>query len=109
MRVGWNCLKYLKKGWNRKEGRQNKNLKKGVCKLGQGVGALKWGKLEPPYKLWSGVDEIVHPYSSTYGQSIMIYCYMMGLDANFTIRQIASSGSSYANCHYNIYQVTFST
>ena len=39
---GWNCLKYLKKGWNRKEGRGNKDFKKGG-KLGQGVGALKRG------------------------------------------------------------------
>ena len=43
-------VKYLKKGWNRKEWRGNKNFKKWV-KLGQGVGALKRGLL-PPYKLW---------------------------------------------------------
>ena len=47
-----NCLKYLKRGWNRKEWRGNKDLKK-VGKLGQGMGALKGG-LEPPYKLWEG-------------------------------------------------------
>ena len=36
---GWNCIKYLKRGWNRKgEGRGNKNLRKG-SKLGQGTGA----------------------------------------------------------------------
>ena len=39
---GWNCLKYLKRGWNRKEGRGNKDFKEGG-KLGQGVGALKGG------------------------------------------------------------------
>ena len=39
---GGNCLKYLKKGWNRKEGRETKILKVGG-KLGQGVGALKRG------------------------------------------------------------------
>ena len=38
---GRNCVKYLKSGWNRKEGRRNKNFKKGGGKLGQGVGALK--------------------------------------------------------------------
>ena len=39
---GRNCLKYLKKGQSRKEGRENKNLKKkGGGKLGQGVDALK--------------------------------------------------------------------
>ena len=39
---GEKCLKYLKKGWNRKEGRGNKDFKKGG-KLGQGVGAVKRG------------------------------------------------------------------
>ena len=37
---GRNCEKYLKRGWNKKEGRQNKKYKKGG-KLGHGVGALK--------------------------------------------------------------------
>ena len=36
-----NCLKYLKRGWNRKE-RGSKNFKK-EGKLSQGVGALKKG------------------------------------------------------------------
>ena len=41
LRDGWgNCLKYLRRGWNRKEGRENKDFKKGE-KLGQEVGALK--------------------------------------------------------------------
>ena len=51
------CLKYLKRGWNTKEGRANKDFKKGG-KLGQGVGALKGGGggggvggVEPPYEL----------------------------------------------------------
>ena len=51
---GWrDCLKYLKREWNRKEGKGNKDFKKrgGGGKLGQGVGALKQGRLEPPYKL----------------------------------------------------------
>ena len=43
---GFNCLKYLKMGWNRKEGRGNKNFKKGG-KLCQGVGALKMGAETP--------------------------------------------------------------
>ena len=43
---GWgNCLKYLKRGWNR-EGRGNRDFKKGG-KLGQGVGALKRGGWNP--------------------------------------------------------------
>ena len=43
MGVG-NCLKYLKRGWNRKEGRGNKDFKKGE-QAGSRVGALKrgWG------------------------------------------------------------------
>ena len=37
-----NCLKYLKRGWNRKEGRENKDFKNGG-QAGQGMGALKMG------------------------------------------------------------------
>ena len=37
---GGNYVKYHKRGWDRKEGRENKKFKKGG-KLGQGVGALK--------------------------------------------------------------------
>ena len=48
--VGLDCLKYLKREWNRKEGRGNKDFKKGG-KLGQGVSALKRRGLEPPYEL----------------------------------------------------------
>ena len=42
VRVGENCLKYLKRRWNRKEGRTNKDFKMGG-KLGQRVGVLKKG------------------------------------------------------------------
>ena len=38
-----NCLKYLKRGWNRKEGRENKDFKNGG-QAGQGMGALKMGR-----------------------------------------------------------------
>ena len=37
---GGNCLKYLKRGWKRKEGRGNKDLKKGG-KAGPRGGCLK--------------------------------------------------------------------
>ena len=40
---GGKCVKFLKRGWNRKEGRGNKKLKKG----GQGVGVLKRGGWNP--------------------------------------------------------------
>ena len=54
-------LKYLKRGWNRKEGRGNKDFKKGG-KLGQGMGVLKTVGLEPPsglcgYSIGDGVDD----------------------------------------------------
>ena len=39
---GGDCLKYLKRGWNRKEGKGKKDFKKGG-KLDQGLGALKGG------------------------------------------------------------------
>ena len=42
---GGNCIKYLKRGWNRKEGKGNKNFKEG--KLDQEVGALKRGAGTP--------------------------------------------------------------
>ena len=32
----------------------------------------------------------------------------MGHGAYFTMREVASSGNNYANCHYDIYQDTFS-
>ena len=56
----------------------------------------------------SAVNETVHTYSLTYGPSI-IFLYMTGLGANFNMREVASSASSCANCHYDIYQDTFST
>ena len=55
-----NCVKCLKMGWNRKEGRGNKDLKKGG-NLGHGVGALKRG-LEPPYKLCVLKGIIIAPH-----------------------------------------------
>ena len=50
-RVAWgwgDYLKYLNRGWNKKE----KEKKQSGGKLDQAVGALKWRRLEPPYKLW---------------------------------------------------------
>ena len=46
---GGNYLKYIKKGWNRKEGRGNKVFKRGGGggKLSQGLGALKKGTGTP--------------------------------------------------------------
>ena len=49
-----NCLKYLKSGWNRKEGRGNKDFKKGGQAGSRGGCLIKRGLegLEPPYKLY---------------------------------------------------------
>ena len=41
-----NCLKYLKRGWNRKERKANKDFKK-TEKLGQEAGVLKRGGWDP--------------------------------------------------------------
>ena len=55
---GWgSCLKYFERGWNIKEQRGHKDLKKGG-KLGQGLGALKRGAGTP---LWTMI---------LYGQSL---------------------------------------
>ena len=40
---GGDCLKYLKRGWNRKEGCGNKGFKKG-------------GQAEPLYKQWENLE-----------------------------------------------------
>ena len=52
-----NCLKYLKRGWNRKEERGNKDFKKGGGKLGQGVGALQGGRDWNPL---TGYDQFIN-------------------------------------------------
>ena len=45
---GGELYKIPKNGWCRKDGRGNRNFKKGKSKLGQGMGALKReGELEP--------------------------------------------------------------
>ena len=50
---GRNCLKYVKTGWDRKQGSRNKNLnKRGPARLRSGW--LKKEGLEPPYELWYG-------------------------------------------------------
>ena len=43
---GGNCLKHLKRWWEKKRGGKTKILKRGG-KLGQGVGALKRGSWDP--------------------------------------------------------------
>ena len=66
-----NCVKYLKTGWNRKEGRKNKNFKEGG-KLGQGVGALKRTGAGTPLTNYAGGT--LYP-STNYVISILVYWY----------------------------------
>ena len=47
---GESCLKYLKREWNRTEGRGHKDFIKGG-QAGSRGGCLKKGGLEPPYEL----------------------------------------------------------
>ena len=47
MRVGGDCLKYLKRRCNKNERRGKKDFKKGWGKLGQRIGALKGGTGTP--------------------------------------------------------------
>ena len=49
---GGNCLKYLKRGWKRTEGKGHKDIKK-EGKLGQWVGGVKsgGGGAEPSYEV----------------------------------------------------------
>ena len=56
---GGDCLKYLKRGWNRKDGMGHKNFKK-EGKLGQGVGVLKRGAWNPltNYALILGICDV---------------------------------------------------
>ena len=44
---GENCVKYLKMGWNRKEGRGNKDFKKGGGQTGSRGQCLKKGGWNP--------------------------------------------------------------
>ena len=70
---GGNCLKYLKKEWNRKQGRGNKDFRKGG-KLGQEVGALKGGGggLESPYELCGRTLQC----SSAYQKNFIIHFFL---------------------------------
>ena len=72
---GGNCLKYLRRGWNRKEGRGNKDFKKGGGgKLDEGVEALRTGRggngtsLRTMVKYMRDIRVLVHlPYMSVHG------------------------------------------
>ena len=61
---GENCVKYLKRGWNIKEGSGNQKFKKGRRQAGSRGGCLKksGGRLEPPYELWIGYHLLVRNY-----------------------------------------------
>ena len=59
-----NCLKYLKRGGNRKEGKGKKYFQKGGGKLSQGVGTLKRVGEWNPFMNYN----IYHPYISYMAQ-----------------------------------------
>ena len=69
-----NCLKYLTREWNRKEGRGDKDFKKGG-KLGEGVEVLRRGggggtgtSLRTMVKYMRDIRVLVHlPYLSVHG------------------------------------------
>ena len=50
----------------------------------------------------------MHTCGLTRGQSIISF-YMIGLGANFTMREVVSSVNSYENCYQDVYQDTLST
>ena len=52
---GGNCLKYLRRRWNRKEGRGNKDFKKGEASWV--IGLVE--ELEPTYELWLSDKEYI--------------------------------------------------
>ena len=66
------CLKYLQKGWNREEGRGNKDFKKRGQAGSMGGCLKKGGGLEPSYKLWYGVSKI-KPCLTHYENSLMFH------------------------------------
>ena len=45
-----NCVKYLRRAWNRKEGRGNKKIKKGGGQAGSRGGSLKKGGARTPLR-----------------------------------------------------------
>ena len=52
-------------GWNRKEGRGNKDFKKGGGgQAGSSGGCLKKEGLEPPYELWYSVIDLGFSWGS---------------------------------------------
>ena len=54
---GGDYIKYLKRGWNRKEGKGNKKIKKGG-QAGSRGGCLNKEGLESPYKPWPSLNTI---------------------------------------------------
>ena len=68
-----NCLKYLKRGWNRTEGTGHKDFKKRRGKLYQAVGALKKGGGG-----WNHLNELCEGYIECKNLQ-MVWCRHVGL------------------------------
>ena len=80
---GWgNCLKHFKSGWNKKQGRRNKDFKK-EGKLDQRVCALK-RRMKPLYELY------ISPQSPYIGQSSNGGIFDFRISGQFFIKE---------NCH----------
>ena len=64
-RLVWgNCLKYLKRGWNRKRGGKTEILKRGEAWSSGGC-PKNWG-LERPYELWFiFIDQTAKRFTTT--------------------------------------------
>ena len=78
VRVGDNCLKYLERGSNRKEGREHIDFKKGGGKLGQGVGSLKREeRLEPRYECFKKGGATGIPLRTMYNQFLLLKNYIL--------------------------------
>ena len=54
MRVGGNCMKYLKRGWNRRVGRGKKDFKKGEGQAVSRGGCLKKRESRTPLRAMNG-------------------------------------------------------
>ena len=74
--MGGTVKNTLKERETENRGGETKILKRGG-KLGQWVGALKKGGLEPLYELWVGVDDLYQGVSGTQrvGFLLFFYCF----------------------------------
>ena len=73
VRMGDNCLKYLKSGWNRTKERGHKDFKKGGTSCVKEWVPYKQG-VEPPYELWCCTYELMRQVKVSSTQLISEVC-----------------------------------